>query len=99
MCEFRKKLVTVLEYVIGIALSVCLFVGGLGFIGYVVAFCAGGDVAAAICAWLKNHFYTTLTVLSTVTTLACFLLIYVRGDAKWVNPIKYWGGKLKKNAK
>ena len=93
----RKKIATVLEYIIGISLAICLFVGGLGFIGYMVAFCIGGDAAAAICDWLSKVFYKSLIMLSTTTTLFSFLLLYVRGDAKFINPVKYWGDKLKKN--
>ncbi|MBE6855971.1 MAG: hypothetical protein E7500_00900 [Ruminococcus sp.] len=94
-----KKIASVLEYIIGIALLICLFVGGLGFFGYMAAFIIGGDTAAEMCTWLKEEFYANLIKLSTYTTLASFLLIYLRGEANWVNPIKYWGGKLKKENK
>ena len=95
MSDIRKKIVTVIEYIIGISLSICLFVGGLGFIGYMVAFCIGGDVAAEMCTWLSKVFYKALIVLATSTTLFSFVLLYVRGDAKFINPVKYWGNKLK----
>ena len=99
MSEFRKKVVTVFEYSIGIALAVCLFVGGLGFFGYMAAFCIGGDTAVQICDWLYNDFYKALIIISTITTLVSFVLLYVRGDAKFVNPVKYWANKLKKKEK
>ena len=99
MSDIRKKIVTVIEYIIGISLSVCLFVGGLGFIGYMVAFCLGGDAAVAICDWLSKVFYKALIILATSTTLFSFVLLYVRGDAKFINPVKYWGNKLKKKEK
>ena len=98
MENFRKackKIATVLEYVIGIALAICLFLGGLGFVGYVVAFCIGGDTATEICTWIYKEFYRVLIQVSTYTTLLCFLLLYVRGDANWVNPIRYWGDKIR----
>ena len=97
MRDIRKKIVTVIEYAIGISLAVCLFVGGIGFVGYMVAFCLGGDAAAAICRFLTNVFYKILIVLSTSTTLLSFVLLYVRGDAKFIDPIQYWGSKLRKN--
>ena len=96
MSEFRKKVVTVFEYIIGIALAICLFVGGLGFFGYMIAFCIGGDIAVQICDWLYNDFYKVLIVLATSTTLFSFILMYVRGDAKFINPVKYWLNKLTK---
>ena len=95
MSDIRKKIVTVIEYIIGISLSICLFVGGLGFIGYMVAFCLGGDAAVLICDWLSKVFYKSLIYLATSTTLLSFILLYVRGDAKFINPIKYWGDKIK----
>ena len=99
MSDIRKKITTVIEYIIGISLSICLFVGGLGFIGYMIAFCLGGDAAVAICDWLSKVFYKVLIVLATSTTLFSFVLLYVRGDAKFINPVKYWGNKLCKKDK
>ena len=99
MKDIRKKVVTVIEYVIGISLAICLFVGGLGFIGYSVAFIIGGDGAAMICTWLYKYFYKYLILLATSTTMLSFILMYVRGDAKFINPIRYWGDKLKSKEK
>ena len=96
MGKFRdacKKVASVLEYIIGVALLICLFVGGLGFVGYLVAFCIGGDMAMDICAWLYGKFYAVLIKISTCTTLCCFLLMYLKGNAAWINPIKYWREK------
>ena len=89
-----KKIAGVLEYIIGISLAICIFVGGLGFIGYVVALCVGGETATAICTWLYKSFYGILIKLATYTTLLSFVLIYARGDAKWINPVKYWKNKI-----
>ena len=80
------KIASVLEWCIGIALALCLFLGGLGFIGFVVAFCVGGDTAANICTFLSKTYYVYLIKASTITTLACFLFQYFNGDAKWKNP-------------
>src|SRR5690554_4514818 len=88
-----KKIASVLEWTIGIVLAACLFLGGLGFIGFVIAFCIGGDAATEICAWLSTTYYVYLIKTSTITTLLCFLLMYFNGDAKWVNPVKYWKNK------
>lgn len=85
-----KKIASVMEWIIGIALAVCLFAGGLGFIGYVAAFCIGGETATAICTWLYKVYYVWLIKIGTVSTVAIFLMLYLRGDAKWVNPVKYW---------
>ena len=81
-----KKIASVLEKLIGIALALCLFLGGLGFFGFVVAFIKGGEAAEAICTFLSKTYYVYLIKASTITVCACFLLQYLNGNAKWVNP-------------
>lgn len=83
-----KKVGLVLDKIVAVAFALCLFLGGLGFLGYVVAFCAGGDIAAQICVWLSDYYYTYLIKLATISTLVTFLSIYLKGDANWVNPFK-----------
>ncbi|MBQ7172508.1 MAG: hypothetical protein IJR88_00090 [Clostridia bacterium] len=83
-----KKISTVLEWAIGIALALCLFLGGLGFFGFLVAFCIGGDTAANICNFLSKTYYVYLIKTATITTLFCFVLQYFNGNAKWKNPFK-----------
>ena len=83
-----KKISAVLEWAIGISLALCLFLGGLGFFGFVAAFIVGGESAELICTWLSKTYYVWLIKASTITTLACFVLQYFNGNAKWVNPFK-----------
>ena len=94
---FISKFGNILELVIGYALMICLFVGGLGFIGYMIAFIIGGETATNICTWLYKSFYSCLIKISTITTLLCFVLVYVKGHANWENPVKRF--KNKKNIK
>ena len=91
---FCKKAAAILEFLIGLSLAVCLFIGALGFVGYVVAFIIGGETAGMICEWVYKVFYAWLIKLSTITTIACFILQYLKGDANWKNPAKYWKYKL-----
>lgn len=88
MKEINMKIASVLERIIGIAFSVCLFLGGLGFVGFLIAFCAGGDTAAMICTFLSKTYYVYLIKASTITTVLCFALQYFNGNAKWKNPFK-----------
>lgn len=92
----RQKICTILEWVIGGALSICLFLGGLGFLGYIVAFCIGGDTATEICTWIYKSFYVWLIRIGTAATVCCFVLLYLNGSAHWVNPIKYWKDRAHK---
>lgn len=85
-----NKIGDVLSWIIGYTLMICLFVGGLGVIGYLVALCIGGDTATAMCTWIYKTFYVWLIKISTWTTVACFILAYLKGEANWINPIKYW---------
>ncbi|MBR2861932.1 MAG: hypothetical protein IKB86_08865 [Clostridia bacterium] len=96
MKEICKKITSVLEWIIGIALAVCLFAGGLGFLGFAAAFIIGGDTAAEICLWLSKVYYAFLIKTSTVTTLLCFVLMYFNGNAKWVNPLNRFKKKESK---
>lgn len=75
-----------IEKIIGIALAICLFAGALGFLGYVAAFCIGGETSEAICVWLYKSFYPALIKTATVTTLLVFVKTYIKGEAKWTNP-------------
>lgn len=77
-----KKIAEVLENIIGIALACCLFLGGLGFFGFVIAFCIGGDKATVICEFLSNTYYAYLIKASTITVILCFVLQYMNGGAK-----------------
>lgn len=90
----RQKISNILSYIIGGSLMICLFVGALGFVGYIIAFCSGGETAVKICDWIYNVFYSFLIKLSTVTVLVSFVHAYFKGDAKFINPIKYWKNKL-----
>jgi len=89
-----KKASSILEYMIGLSLTICLFAGGAGFIGYMAALFIGGETATELCTWIYKNYYGFLIKLATYTTLATFLLIYLKGDAKWENPIKYWKAKF-----
>ena len=92
-----NKITDILEIAIGYSLMICLIVGGLGGIAYIVAFIIGGDLAANICEWLYKSFYSFLIKLSTITTFTCFVLMYLKGNAKWAKPLKYWKNKFKTN--
>jgi len=84
----KEKIALILEWIIGISLAICLFAGGLGLIGFIFAFCLGGEKAIVICDWLSKTYYVFLIKASTYTTLLCFLLSYFNGKAKWVNPFR-----------
>lgn len=86
--NFLNKFTNFLEILIGYSLMICLIIGGLGSIGYFIAFIVGGDLAGEICTWLYKSFFTILIKISTITTLACFVLMYLKGNAKWKNPFK-----------
>ncbi len=88
MKNICRKIASVLEKIVGIAFAVCLFAGGLGFVGYIIAFCIGGETATEICTWIYKTYYVVLIKIGTISTLVTFLMIYFKGGANWVNPFK-----------
>ena len=82
MKTFVNKISSLLETLIGITLAVCLFLGALGFVGFLVALIVGGNTAGVICDWVYNVFYALLVKISTITTLFTFVLLYLKGVKK-----------------
>ena len=75
-----KKIANVIEFIFGYGILVALFVGGLTFFGYVAALIIGGDVAAAICAFMKNTLYPILIYISNVMVLLGLVKMYLCGE-------------------
>ena len=55
-----KKIADVIQVVFGYGMFICLFLGGLSFLGYLVAFVIGGETAASICEFIYNNFSGTI---------------------------------------
>ncbi len=80
MKEFCKKLSAVLKTVFGYGIMIALFAGGLTFFGYLAAFIIGGDVAAAICAFIYKKIIPVIIYLSVAMVLLGLVAMYLNGE-------------------
>lgn len=78
MKNVLKKTTTVLDYVYGWGILICLFVGGATFFGYLAAFIIGGDTAAAICNVIYKHIFKILIYGGNIIILIGLLNMYLK---------------------
>ena len=80
MKNFCKKVANVLGWIYGSGIALSLFLGGLSFIAYIVAFCIGGQTATDICVFVYEKFYPWLFIFSSAIVLLGLLKMYLNGD-------------------
>ena len=80
----RETIVKVLQKIFGYGVTICLFVGGLTFFGYLIALLVGGDVAANICSFIYEGVFPYLILLSTIMVLVGLAKMYVNGEVALV---------------
>ena len=80
MIEKLKKPVSICRIIFGYGIMISLFVGGLTFVGYMVALAVGGDTAVAICDAIKKYIIPAITYISTVMVLFGLILMYLSGE-------------------
>lgn len=52
-----KKAVDTMLWIFGVGVMVCLFAGGLAFLGFGVALCIGGEAATATCVFIHKTYF------------------------------------------
>lgn len=80
MIEKIKKPVNICKIIFGYGIMISLFVGGLTFVGYLIAIIVGGETATAICAFMKSYIIPFVTYLGTVMVLFGLILMYLSGE-------------------
>lgn len=75
-----KKIADVIQVIFGYGMFICLFLGGLSFLGYLVAFVIGGETAASICEFIYKGLYPHLIRLSSTMILLGLLKMYLLGE-------------------
>lgn len=80
MKNICKKIANVLQIIFGYGILVCLFVGGLSFLGYLVALVVGGEPASIICTFIYKTLYPYLVQLSTILVLLGLVKMYLCGE-------------------
>ena len=80
MKDFAKMTAAVLRPVFGYGILICLFAGGLTFLGYLAALLIGGETAAAICIFIYKTIIPTIIYASTTLVLLGLLIMYLSGE-------------------
>lgn len=80
MDKILKKVIKVLQAVYGYGILICLFGGGLTFLGYLAALIVGGSTATNICVFIYEEIYPKLVYLSTSMVLLGLLKMYLSGE-------------------
>lgn len=75
-----KDISSICKLIFGYGIMLCLFVGGLTFFGYMVAFIFGGTGAEAICTFIYKQIVPIMIYTSTVLILFGLLSMYLAGE-------------------
>lgn len=84
MKNTRERIGKILSYVFGIGIFIALFIGGLSFIGYIVALIIGGDIASQICFIIYKKIYPILFMFSASIVLLGLIKMYTVGEKSMV---------------
>ena len=91
------KVSDILKIVYGYGIMLALFLGGLSFLGYVVAMFIGGETATEICKWIYKTFYPQLVFYSSIFVILGLVVMYLRGDVA-LTPSKNKSKEFKKKS-
>ena len=80
MKKLLDKVSVLCRWIFGYGIMIALFVGGLTFLGYLVALIVGGDIATTICSFIKEQVNPIITYLSTSMVLFGLLTMYLAGE-------------------
>lgn len=78
MKNLLKNISIVLDYIYGYGIMLCLFIGGLTFLGYIIAFFIGGEVATAICVFIYKKLFKYLIYASSVIVCLGLINMYIK---------------------
>lgn len=80
MKKTREKIGGILSRIFGIGILIALSVGGLSFVGYMVALIVGGDTAQQICTVIYKRIYPVLFAFSSIVVLLGLVTMYIKGE-------------------
>ena len=75
-----QSIANILGWIFGYGILASLLIGALSFFAYVAALIIGGDVAAAICAFVYKSVYPHLVTGTSVVVLLGLLKMYLMGQ-------------------
>lgn len=76
-----------MKLVFGYGIMITLLVGGITFIGYLVALVIGGDTAALICKIIYKNIIPIMIYSTTILVLFGLVTMYIAGE-KALTPSK-----------
>lgn len=80
MKQKLKLLSDKMKLVFGYGIMITLFVGGLTFLGYLVALIIGGDIGAVICEIIYEKIIKVMIYITTITVLFGLVAMYLAGE-------------------
>ena len=80
MKKVLNKISKILDYIYGIGIFIALFVGGLTFIGFIIAFLIGGQTATEICTFIYKKIFAYLIYGGSVVILLGLVNIYIKNQ-------------------
>ncbi len=80
MKKVYSKIKDVLSLIFGYGILISLFIGGISFIGYIIALIIGGDTATSICNFIYKTVYPYLVYGTSVIVLLGILIMYLKGE-------------------
>lgn len=78
MKKFMKTLTKILDKIYGYGIMICLFVGGLMFLGFVAAFIIGGETATNICVFIQKKIFSWLIYGGNIIVVLGLLNMYLK---------------------
>lgn len=84
MKEILKKISDALKLVYGWGIMITLFLGGLTFVGFIIALICGGDAGFAISKFIYKDFFPILIFISSCVVLVGLLGMYLSGEKSLV---------------
>ncbi len=80
MKEICKKISSVLKTIFGYGIMLCLFAGGLTFLGYLAALIIGGNTATLICTFIYKSIIPVIIYASTIMVILGLIAMYLNGE-------------------
>ena len=88
MKKVLERIVNILSWIFGYGILISLCIGGISFIGYVVALIVGGDTATAICTFIYKTVYPILVYGTSVITVVGIVVMYLKGQTAFTAKVE-----------
>ncbi len=80
MKNLLNKIGRFIKKIYGVSIMLCLFAGGMTFIGYIVALFLGGDGAEQICIFVYKSIVPIIIYVASASVLLGLLSMYLCGE-------------------